>query len=463
MASISRDPNGTKRILFTDGSGERKTIRLGKVSTKAAESFRLRVQELIVAKGLSLAPDTDTAAWLASLPDLIHERLVRAGLARPRTKAAEVTLGELLERFDSTTLVKPGTRVTYRQTYGMLRDHFSDTMPLRSITVADADNWRKAIAEPLTVTNADGERSTKRLAPATVAKRVRVAKGIFGKAVRWGMIASSPFRDLRAGSQANPDRSFYVAADVIGAVLEACPDDQWRAIVCLCRFAGLRCPSEIINLRRADVNWQRSRLTVRSPKTSGYEGHAVRMVPIDLRLREVLQRLFDAADEGVEAVVPRLRDPRLNLRTQFERIIVKAGVEPWPRLFQNLRSSCSTDWVEKFPAHAVAKWLGHSPLIAAQHYLQVRDTHFDMAAGLDPAAAEGGAKSGALPVQQAAQIAAQHPPAGVRETWPAATEEPCISGVARADATMRNAAARHSSDPDGIRTHVASVKGMCPG
>lgn len=50
---------------------------------------------------------------------------------------------------------------------------------------------------------------------------------------------------------------------------------------------------------------------------------------------------------------------------------------PWPRLFQNLRSSRATDWVEVYPSHIVAAWLGHSTAIAAAHYLQVRDHHFD--------------------------------------------------------------------------------------
>jgi hypothetical protein len=27
----------------------------------------------------------------------------------------------------------------------------------------------------------------------------------------------------------------------------------------------------------------------------------------------------------------------------------------------------------------VAKWLGHSPLVAAKHYLQTRDAHFEVA------------------------------------------------------------------------------------
>jgi hypothetical protein len=34
--------------------------------------------------------------------------------------------------------------------------------------------------------------------------------------------------------------------------------------------------------------------------------------------------------------------------------------------FQQLRASCETDWFERFPAHAVAGWLGHFPLIAAR-------------------------------------------------------------------------------------------------
>jgi hypothetical protein len=76
------------------------------------------------------------------------------------------------------------------------------------------------------------------------------------------------------------------------------------------------------------------------------------------------------------------RDPPQNLRTSFGKIIAKAGVKPWPRLFHNMRASCATDWVERFPAHVVAGWLGHSPMIAAQHYLQVRDAHFDLAAGV---------------------------------------------------------------------------------
>jgi len=40
-------------------------------------------------------------------------------------------------------------------------------------------------------------------------------------------------------------------------------------------------------------------------------------------------------------------------------------------------ASCETDWVERHPAHAVAKWLGHSPKAAAEHYLMSREHHLE--------------------------------------------------------------------------------------
>lgn len=458
MASVARDPNGTKRVLFTDGEGERRAVRLGKVPAKAAESFRLRVEALLSTKELNQSPDAELSAWLRDLPERMHTRLVRVGLVEPREGAAVVTLGMLLNRFDATASVKPATRAAYKQTTESLRTHLGEGTPLASITPAHADTWRKAIAEPVTVKGADGKEATRQLAPATVAKRVHVARAIFKRAVRWGLIPSSAFAELRAGSQSNPDRAFYVSPESIRAIMAACPDDEWRAIIALSRYAGLRCPSEVVALRWADVNWDRGRLTVRSAKTAGHEGHAHRVVPIAPDLRPILQDLFDRAEPGAEAVVPRLRSAGVNLRTHFERIIARAGEKPWPRLFHNMRASCATDWVERFPAHVVAGWLGHSPLIAARHYLQTRDAHFDMAiggsgGGTVPVVPEtddqkGGAKSGA----PEAQIAAQHASAPVCAGSGESPQSPIFTVVTRANATRREAAAKPVSGRYWIRT-----------
>jgi hypothetical protein len=111
-----------------------------------------------------------------------------------------------------------------------------------------------------------------------------------------------------------------------------------------------------------------------------------------------LEEAFDLAAVGAEYVISRYRLKNANLRTRFERIIRKAGLESWERLFHNLRASRQTELTDIFPAHVVAKWLGNSVKVANEHYLQVTDEHFALAAQ------KGGAKSGA----EAAQKAAQH-------------------------------------------------------
>jgi len=67
------------------------------------------------------------------------------------------------------------------------------------------------------------------------------------------------------------------------------------------------------------------------------------------------------------------------MRTQFGRIIVRAGLEPWPRLFHNLRASRETELAQEYPVHVVTAWLGNTPKIAMKHYLMTTDSDFQKA------------------------------------------------------------------------------------
>ncbi|MGD9724021.1 MAG: hypothetical protein AB7O59_21705 [Pirellulales bacterium] len=96
-------------------------------------------------------------------------------------------------------------------------------------------------------------------------------------------------------------------------------------------------------------------------------------------VREALRTAPGPAD-GPNASDGLYRDAGQNLRTQLERIIRRAGLEPWPKLFQNLRSTRETELAESFPMHVVCEWIGNSAAVAAKHYLQVTDEHFEQAA-----------------------------------------------------------------------------------
>src|SRR5262249_45065918 len=84
--------------------------------------------------------------------------------------------------------------------------------------------------------------------------------------------------------------------------------------------------------------------------------------------------------EGAIYVISRYRDTNQNLRTRFAKIIRRAGLTPWPKLFHNLRASRQTELVERYPIHVVCAWLGNTAAVAAEHYLQVTEDHFQSAA-----------------------------------------------------------------------------------
>src|SRR5207249_206620 len=121
------------------------------------------------------------------------------------------------------------------------------------------------------------------------------------------------------------------------------------------------------------------RMTVRSPKTEHHEGHESRVVPIFPELRPYLEECFHAAAEGTEFVITLARETNTNLRTNLERIVTRAGLKPWPKLFQNLRASRATELAQNFPGHVAAEWLGHSALVAQKHYWRTQDTDFEKA------------------------------------------------------------------------------------
>ena len=62
-------------------------------------------------------------------------------------------------------------------------------------------------------------------------------------------------------------------------------------------------------------------------------------MPLFPRLRPYLEEAFELAEPGSEFVISDRRTSNVNLRTQFQRILRRAMIEPWPRLFHNLRAS----------------------------------------------------------------------------------------------------------------------------
>ena len=103
------------------------------------------------------------------------------------------------------------------------------------------------------------------------------------------------------------------------------------------------------------------------------------MLPLFPELRPHLEAAFDEAPEGTEFVITRYRDATQNLRTQFTKIVRRAGLTPWDKPFHNLRATRQTELSDEFPEHVVCQWLGNSQAVATKHYLHTTDEHFERA------------------------------------------------------------------------------------
>jgi hypothetical protein len=89
-------PGIQRTIQFVGADGKRRSIRLGKVNKKQAESAKLHIEELIACKTTCTAPKPTTTEWIIGLPDTIRRRLEHAGLIEPQERRECPTLAEWL-------------------------------------------------------------------------------------------------------------------------------------------------------------------------------------------------------------------------------------------------------------------------------------------------------------------------------------------------------------------------------
>lgn len=389
MASLSTDAKGERFIQFKNGQGQRKTIRLGNRTQKNAEKIKGKVEALVndAIRGKTNSPEI--ARWLYQVEHrepTLYDKLASAGLVPMRAQAGQVTLANFIDSYiaNRSADVKWSTLITYRNAKRNLVDYFQGDRLLDSITAAETEDWKRWLGRAKNKDNpAAGGQGLDR---ETVRQRCRIAKQMFRDAERRRLVDESPFAEMKnLSAKGNREKDFFVTRADAAKVLKACPDAEWKLVVALARFGGVRCPSEVLGLRWGDVDWRRGRFVVRSPKTEHHEGKASRVVPIFPELRRYLQAVWDEGEFAPNVriselpVITRWRLAEVNLRTRLHAIIRAAGLEPWPKAFVAMRSTRATELREEFPEHVVNAWIGHSQRVAERHYLQVTDAHFDQA------------------------------------------------------------------------------------
>ena len=367
---------------------KRKSLWLGDMSKRAAETVSRHVDELVRAKEANVSANADTLLWSQGVDERIYTTLLKWGLVSPRKaiEADQRLCGPFFDSYvESRTDLGSLTINKYQQAVGWFTKKFGKDHPLESVTPADFDQWRRWMLD-------NG------LSTSTANKHAKRIRRMFNEAVKAKILLSSPASESKIGGESNPERQHYITRSDANKILEKC-DTEWALIFGLCRYAGFRCPTEVLGLTWSDVQWSDDRLRIDSVKTG------LRFCPIFPELRPLLDAAWEfTGDRPAKYVIDRYRGNETNLRTQLHRIIESAGLKSWPKAFVNLRASCRTDLEEVFPAHVVNSWLGQSTAVANRHYLQVTDAHWEkaVAAGTNGTADEcGGPTGGPISVNQA--------------------------------------------------------------
>ncbi len=388
MASLTRSERNGTRLQFIDAGGKRRTISLGRMPLKSAETVKVHVERLNYANITQSPPPDATGKWLDDLRETgspLLEKLAKVGLVEATTGGQKIplTLNKFVAYYigQFSSGKKPGTVTTWKQSQRLVAEYFTDDPPLRSLTEGRAvefQNWLR--------TRHHGRKSGKRLSESYIRRRTKGVSQILNHAVSLGVLSKNPFAGKRILKSSPPvAQKRFIGAEASARVSEQLPNAQWRALFAMGRWCGARIPSEVRELRWADVDWERGRVTLVAPKTACHPGHGSRTVPLFRGARAALEELWDLAETREERSLvfpwvgarsgPALRKPLI-------AAIKRAGLEPWEKLWVSMRATRDSELRAVFPAYVIDRWMGHSADVAARNYSQVLDSHYEQACAL---------------------------------------------------------------------------------
>lgn len=276
MASVSTRANGVRIIQFKDANGKRRTLHLGQMPKKAAETICHHLSHLVACSIAGSASENSTADYVAKMGDDLHAKLANLGLVRPRESA---TLGKFTQAYiDSRKDAKPNFTKNMKAARKMLVAHFGEDRNLRDITTGQAEEWRQDLVNS-------------EYAEATIARWVKIARHFMERAQRRQLVTSNPFSAVKAGSEVNDARLVFVTQEQVNKAIEAAPDAEWKCLIALSRYLGVRVPSEALAIEWSHIDWEQQTITVPSPKTEK-QGKPFRVVPLFVELRPHLEAAF---------------------------------------------------------------------------------------------------------------------------------------------------------------------------
>ncbi|MDB4644906.1 site-specific integrase [Rubripirellula sp.] len=341
---------------------KRRSIYLSGISEDNAVEVYRQLSRISASMSAGLPIESVSRKWLDSLPDKMHKKLVKIGVAEDRVLEDAIpvpTFTEAARKYVDQFTGAESTRKQLTSCFGIFggwleRKQGKADCPVSSVTTDDVRSFR---AYQVKV----------KFAEATIRKRCSRCKQLFARLVDDEIIPSNPFNAVVTASVDNPDNMEYVEADRVIKVIQAVDKLELKLMLALCRFGGLR-KHECSLIRWQDVLFDEDppSMTISSNKTGK------RICPLFPSLREQIEPFRKRAGRIQDKWEP---DSNASV-TALRKWADKNGVVLWKKPFQNLRASLETELFAEFPIKDVTMWLGNSPTVAMKHYAMARNHNF---------------------------------------------------------------------------------------
>lgn len=353
------------RVFFRHG-GERKSIYLNRAYGKVqAMVIGEHIDAMVFASEAKTRLPSETAEWAAGASSQLLQKIKDRGVAIP---VELITVSELCDRYRehqvNSERLAPSTICNIDCAIRPLKSLLGSKL-VADVTLEDIIKVRDHLSE--------GRAET------TWTKNMSRVSGIFRFAQQRRIIRDNPATGTFKRKNSNPARDRYILAEEVLELMKRARNRELSLTLALCRFGGLRGPSETYTLDMSRVDLSGGLMTIINQKTARYEGKETRQTPICSEMREAFEAY--APESGL--VTPGYAGMSENAPSAALRSMFPGKRLPWPKPFVNMRASCVTDIHSAgYNTHDVCRWMGHSLATASTHYSRVvKDRAAKMAAG----------------------------------------------------------------------------------
>ena len=374
------------KISTPDGQITRGVPLGASVSMTKSEAQRRheRIQAIVTTQRLGLELSSEQLTFLSKLPDKSYNKLATYGVVCERIairSKGSFSLGNVRKEFQAGRDVKESTQDNENRAFDLLEAYLKVDKDVRNITLLDAERFSKWLPKQRLI-------GTGKLLASTVSGHLRKINGLFNYMVKAKLIVENPFDDINTPMNRDKSKDYYVTIHEADDYIESVDHPQWKAIIAIARYCGVRGPSDLLYMQRKHVDFDKQQVTFPSVKNGN------RVCPLFPQVAEHFRYLCDRentpsrylfkdAEQGDhgkkgnwEAVRASGKLKLLNLRetpnSAYQRV---TGNNPIPRFFKNCRATRVTELIkiEGFSQHSVCEWIGHTEQISNQHYLMMME------------------------------------------------------------------------------------------